>query len=152
MEPTNRRRVVRALEVTIGSGRPFSTFGPGLESYPKTGLAQIGLSRLPHEIDRRIEARFERMVRDGLVDEVRALAARPAGISRTARQALGYREVLAHVERGAPLVECLDQAVRRTRQFARRQASWFRRDPRVSWAESEAAAQSLLEQALLVHG
>jgi tRNA dimethylallyltransferase len=152
MEPTNRRRVVRALEVTIGSGRPFSTFGPGLESYPATGLAQIGLSRPPHEIDRRIEARFERMVRDGLVDEVRALAARPAGISRTARQALGYREVLAHVERGAPLVECLDQAERRTRQFARRQASWFRRDPRVSWAESEAAAQSLLEQALLVHG
>ena len=152
MEPTNRRRVVRALEVTVGSGRPFSTFGPGLEAYPTTGLAQVGLSRPPDEIDRRIEARFEEMVRDGLVDEVRALAARPAGISRTARQALGYREVLAHVEGGVPLSECLDQAVRRTRQFARRQASWFRRDPRVSWAESEPAAQNLLEQALVVHG
>lgn len=152
MEPTNRRRVVRALEVTIGSGRPFSAFGPGLESYPATGLAQVGLSRPPDEIDRRIQARFDRMVRDGLVDEVRALAARPAGMSRTARQALGYREVLAHVENGVPLAECLDQAVRRTRQFARRQASWFRRDPRVSWTESEAAAQRLVEQVLLVHG
>ncbi len=152
MEPTNRRRVVRALEVTIGSGRPFSTFGPGLEAYPATGLAQVGLSRPPDEIDRRIEARFDRMVRDGLVDEVRALAARPTGISRTARQALGYREVLAHVEGGVPLSECLDQALRRTRHFARRQASWFRRDPRVSWAESEAAAQNLLDQVLVVHG
>ena len=56
------------------------------------------------------------------------------------------------MEGGVPLSECLDQAVRRTRVFARRQASWFRRDPRVSWAESEPAAQNLLEQALVVHG
>ena len=60
----------------------------------------------------------------------------PQGISRTARQALGYREVLAHVEDGVPLDDCLEEAVRRTRQFARRQASWFRRDPRIAWAPS----------------
>ena len=78
----------------------------------------------------------------GLLDEVRRLAARPAGMSRTARQALGYREVLAHVEGGAPLIDCERQAVLRTRQFARRQASWFRRDPRVSWAGSSAEAQA----------
>ena len=74
------------------------------------------------------------MVEAGLVEEVRALAARPGGLSRTARQALGYREILAHVEGGVPLDDCLDEAVRRTRQFARRQASWFRRDPRIAWA------------------
>ena len=152
MEPTNRRRVVRALEVTLGSGRPFSTFGPGLEAYPEAGMAQVGLARPAEDIDRRIAARFDQMLEDGLVDEVRALAARPAGISRTARQALGYREILAHVEEGAPLSDCLEQAVRRTRQFARRQASWFRRDPRVSWAESGTEAQRLLDQALAVHG
>ena len=152
MEPTNRRRVVRALEVTIGSGRPFSTFGPGLEAYPATGKAQVGLAVPPDEIDRRIEARFGRMVEAGLVDEVRALAERPAGISRTARQALGYREVLAHVEGGAPLAECLEEAVRRTRQFARRQASWFRRDPRVTWAGTSAEAETLLDGALAMHG
>ncbi len=152
MEPTNRRRVVRALEVTVGSGRPFSTFGPGLEAYPATAMAQVGLAVPPEEIDRRIEARFGRMVEAGLVDEVRALAARPAGISRTARQALGYRELLAHVEDGAPLPECLEEAVRRTRQFARRQASWFRRDPRVTWAGTSAEAETLLDGALAVHG
>ena len=92
------------------------------------------------------------MLEDGLVDEVRALAARPAGLSRTARQALGYREVLAHVEDGAPLADCVEEAVRHTRQFARRQASWFRRDPRVRWAGSATEAQALLHEALAVHG
>ena len=89
MEPTNRRRVVRALEVTLGSGRPFSSFGPGLEAYPESGTAQVGLNLAPEEVDGRIEARFARMVQAGLVEEVRALAARPAGLSATARQALG---------------------------------------------------------------
>jgi tRNA dimethylallyltransferase len=152
MEPTNRRRVVRALEVTVGSGRPFSTYGPGLEAYPASGTAQVGLSLAPEEVDARIEARFGRMVADGLVDEVRTLAARPAGISRTARQALGYREVLAHVEGGVPLADCVEEAVQHTRQFARRQASWFRRDPRIRWAGTGAEAQSLLQEALAVHG
>ena len=152
MEPTNRRRVVRALEVTLGSGRPFSTFGPGLEAYPASGTAQVGLDLAPGEIDGRIEARFARMVRDGLVEEVRTLAARPAGMSATARQALGYREILAHVESGAPLAGCLEEAVRHTRKFARRQASWFRRDPRVRWAATSTEAQDLLENALSVHG
>ena len=152
MEPTNRRRVVRALEVTIGAGRPFSDFGPGLEAYPATSVPQVGLSLPADEIDRRIGDRFAAMVAAGLVDEVRALAARPEGISRTARQALGYREVLAHVEDGDPLADCLQEAVRRTRVFARRQASWFRRDPRITWAGGPAEAQDQLERALAVHG
>jgi len=152
MEPTNRRRVVRALEVTLGSGRPFSAFGPGLEAYPASGVTQVGLALGPEETDRRIAARFAAMVDAGLVDEVRALAARPKGISRTARQALGYREVLAHVEEGRPLEDCLAEAVRRTRQYARRQASWFRRDPRVVWAAGETQAASLVDEALAVHG
>jgi tRNA dimethylallyltransferase len=152
MEPTNRRRVVRALEVTLGSGRPFSAFGPGLEAYPVSDVAQVGLALGPEETDRRIAARFAAMVEAGLVEEVRALAARPRGMSRTARQALGYREVLAHVEEGRPLDDCLDEAVRRTRQYARRQVSWFRRDPRVVWAGGESEAAALVEHALEAHG
>jgi tRNA dimethylallyltransferase len=152
MAPTNRRRVVRALEVTLGAGRPFSEFGPGLEAYPAGGLPQVGLALAPDEVDRRIELRFAGMVEAGLVDEVRGLAARPRGISRTARQALGYREVLAHVEDGAQLEDCLADAILRTRQFARRQASWFRRDPRITWAVSPAEAAGLLERGLDVHG
>jgi tRNA dimethylallyltransferase len=152
MEPSNRRRVVRALEVTLGAGRPFSEFGPGLEAYPASGVPQVGLAVSAEEADRRIAQRFSAMVEAGLVDEVRILASRAGGISRTARQALGYREVLAHVEDGVPLDDCLAEAVRRTRQFARRQASWFRRDPRITWTADPGEASDLLERALVVHG
>ena len=129
MEPGNRRRVVRALEVTLGSGRPFSTFGPGLEAYPESGTAQVGLARRPRRSTPASRRASTHMVESGLVEEVRALAARPAGLSRTARQALGYREILAHVEDGRPPGRVPGGGARRTRQFARRQASWFRATP-----------------------
>ena len=73
------------------------------------------------------------MLEAGFVDEVRGLAAQPEGLSRTARQALGYRELLSHVEEGVPLGAAVDLALRRTRRFARRQRMWWRRDPRVRW-------------------
>jgi tRNA dimethylallyltransferase len=152
MEPSNERRVVRALEVTLGSGQPFSTFGPGLEAYPLSAVTMVGVTITTEEVDRRIAERFARWVEEGLLDEVRALAARPGGISRTARQALGYRELLAHVEEGAPLDACVEEAVRRTRSFARRQGSWFRRDPRITWTQAEEDPKDLLDRALSAHG
>ena len=137
MEPTNRRRIIRALEVTLGSGRPFSSYGPGLDAYPPTPFAMVGL-RLPTEVTAdRIAARYEAQLAAGFVEEVRRLAARPDGLSRTARQALGYRELLAHVEDGLPLDEAVEQAVAATRRFARRQRSWFRRDPRIWWVDAD---------------
>ncbi len=137
MEPTNRRRVVRALEVTLGSGRPFSSYGPGLDAYPPTPFTLVGIRFDAGVHDARIEERFRELLRAGFVDEVRALAGRPGGLSRTARQALGYRELLAHVEGGVPLDRAVDEAVRRTRAFARRQWAWFRRDPRICWLDPE---------------
>jgi tRNA dimethylallyltransferase len=151
MEPTNHRRVVRALEVTLGAGRPFSTFGPGLEAYPASAVTQVGLAVELSVLDRRIADRLAGWVGAGLVDEVRALSARPAGIARTARQALGYRELLAHVEDGAPLADCVEEAVRRTRAFARRQASWFRRDPRIVWTGPGEDPVDRLDRALGAH-
>jgi len=134
---TNRRRIVRALEVTVGSGQPFSSFGPGLTAYPPTTVVLLGLPFVPDDVDRRIDERFVRWMDDGLLDEVRALAARPGGLSRTARQALGYKELLAHVEDGAPLDDCVAEAIKRTRSFARRQWAWFRRDPRIRWLDGD---------------
>lgn len=135
MTPTNRRRVVRALEVTLGAQRPFSSFGPGLGAYRKTPVALVGIPFDPGAVDAAIERRFSDMLGAGLLDEVRALAGRPAGLSRTARQALGYRELLSHLEDGVPLEEAAAEAVKRTRAFARRQWAWFRRDPRISWLD-----------------
>jgi tRNA dimethylallyltransferase len=151
MEPSNQRRVVRALEVTLGSGQPFSTYGPGMSAYPLSPVTMVGLAVPTEEVDRRIAERLVRWVEDGFVDEVRALAARPGGISRTARQALGYRELLAHVEEGAPLSACVEEAIRRTRSFARRQASWYRRDKRIVWTEPGVSPADQLDGALAAH-
>jgi tRNA dimethylallyltransferase len=148
----NRRRVVRALEVTVGSGRPFSSYGPGLAAYPPARAFLVGLPFDPGVVDRRIEERFRRWLEEGLLTEVRSLAARPRRLSRTARQALGYKELLAHVEDGADLEECIAEAVRRTRAYARRQWSWFRRDPRIAWVERGEAAAEIVGRALEAAG
>jgi tRNA dimethylallyltransferase len=135
IEPGNTRRLVRALEVTLGSGRPFSSFGPGLGAYPATTRFRLAGVWLPRAVlGARIEARYRAQLEGGFVDEVRRLSAGgPAALSRTARQALGYRELLDHLAGACSLAEAVDAAVRRTREFARRQRSWFRRDPRITW-------------------
>jgi tRNA dimethylallyltransferase len=149
MEPGNRRRIVRALEVIELTGRQFSSFGPGIGEFgpPAFPVALFGLRFEPAVLARRIEARFAAMRERGLVDEVRALAARP--LSRTAREAIGYREVLAHLSGEIPgLDDALDAAVRRTRRFARRQRVWFGRDPRVQWLDGTAATAVIVDQVL----
>jgi tRNA dimethylallyltransferase len=135
MEATNRRRVVRALEVTLGSGRPFSSFGPGLEAYPATPFTQVGLRVDREVLDRRIAERYQRQLDDGFLDEVRSLVALPGGPSRSAAQALGYKELLAHLRGDRTLEDAVADAVVATRRFARRQERWFRRDPRITWVD-----------------
>jgi tRNA dimethylallyltransferase len=148
-EPNNRRRVVRALEVCLGSGRAFSSFGPGLTAYPPTRFVLLGVSRPRTEIYDRIAARYRHQMAAGFLDEVSVLSARPAGLSRTARQALGYRELLGHLENGVDLDQAVGQAVARTRRFARRQLSWFGRDPRIRWLD---AGANLVSEAVSVLG
>jgi tRNA dimethylallyltransferase len=136
IEPGNRRRIVRALEVIELTGRPFSSFGDGLTAYeqPVLDVTLVGLVFARDDLAVRIERRFTDMRKAGLVEEVEELASRPKGLSRTARQAIGYKEVLAHLYGEVEtLEEALDLAVRRSRQFARRQRVWFRRDPRIVW-------------------
>jgi tRNA dimethylallyltransferase len=133
MEPTNRRRVVRALEVCLGSGRPFSSFGPGVDAYPPSLVAQVGLRWPRPLLTARIEERFRRMLHDGLLAEVERLAAGPW--SRTARQAAGYRELLDHLAGRTSLDEATELAITHTRQLAVRQERWFRRDPRIEWVD-----------------
>jgi tRNA dimethylallyltransferase len=133
MEPTNRRRVLRALEVTVGSGRPFSSFGPGVTAFPPTNVVQIGLRWDREVLTTRIQRRVQAMLDAGWLDEVRRLTAAP--MSRTARQALGYRDLLDHLEGRATLEEATARIALSTRQFAVRQLRWFRRDPRIRWLD-----------------
>jgi tRNA dimethylallyltransferase len=133
IEPGNTRRIVRALEVCEGTGRPFSSYGPGLDVYPPTPIVQIGLRWDRDVLAARIEQRVHAMVDAGLVDEVSSL--RATGMSRTASQALGYKELLDHLEGGQSLDAAVARIDVRTRQFAVRQLRWFQRDPRVRWVD-----------------
>ena len=137
MEPSNERRVVRALEVVLGSGRQFSSFGPGLDEYRPTRFVMVGLRWPRPVLADRIEQRVHRMIAAGLVDEVRALLESPEGMSRTASQALGYKEIITHLAGRSSLEEAVDAIVLHTRQYAVRQERWFRRDPRISWVDIE---------------
>jgi tRNA dimethylallyltransferase len=146
MESNNERRITRALEVTLGSGKPFSSFGSGLRDYGPVRVVQVGLSPDVDLLSARIEERFRLWMEQGLLEEVQALASRPAGMSRTARQAVGYRELLRHIELGEPLEECVVDAITQSRRLARRQRSWFYRDPRIEWfSDSKDAAKRLRE-------
>jgi tRNA dimethylallyltransferase len=157
IDPGNTRRIVRALEVTLATGRPFSSFGPGVFGSPAdaAGEGPAGNGNPEHNGRRslrvaaagiwmsrdagaaRIEARIRAMVDDGLIDEVQRLAAAPGGLSRTAREGIGYKEILDHLEGSVPTLEAaLRRTAERTRQLARRQRMWFRRDRRITWIGS----------------
>ncbi|NDE80794.1 MAG: tRNA (adenosine(37)-N6)-dimethylallyltransferase MiaA [Actinobacteria bacterium] len=131
MEPTNGRRIVRALEVCLGGGRTFSSYGPGVDVYPPSRVRQVALRWDRDVLARRIESRVLTMVEAGLLDEVTNLHA--TGLSPTAAQALGYKEMIDHLEGRSSLDEAVATTILRTRQFAVRQERWFRRDPRIEW-------------------
>jgi len=146
--PSNRRRIVRALEVIELSGRPFDATLPEYESvYPEV---QIGLATGRAELDRRIAERTARMFAAGLVDEVAGLDRAGLREGKTASRALGYAQVLRFLDGEYTLEEASAQTILATRRFARRQESWFRRDPRVTWLAADAAG--LLDQALATIG
>jgi tRNA dimethylallyltransferase len=135
IDPNNRRRMIRALEVCLGSGKTFSSFGEGIGAYPPVDTVQIGIKWQRDALRERIALRVHKMVEAGLVDEVRSVLDGPKSISDTARQALGYKEVIEHLERRWSLEEAIDATILRTQQFAVRQERWYRRDPRIQWVE-----------------
>ncbi|MET9062681.1 tRNA (adenosine(37)-N6)-dimethylallyltransferase MiaA [Streptomyces antibioticus] len=135
--PSNGRRIVRALEVIEITGKPFTANLPGHDSVYDT--VQIGVDVARPELDERIARRVDRMWDEGLVAEVRALEARGLRDGRTASRALGYQQVLAALAGECTEDEARAETVRATKRFARRQDSWFRRDPRVHWLSGAAA-------------
>jgi tRNA dimethylallyltransferase len=129
--PTNGRRIVRALEVIRLTGAPFTASLPSFDSV--YDVLQIGLDAPDDWLDARVDARVERMFAAGLVDEVVDLVEQGLREGRTASRALGYQQVLAHLDGLLTLDEARAETARATRRFVRRQRSWFRRDPRICW-------------------
>jgi tRNA dimethylallyltransferase len=128
----NGRRIVRALEVVEITGRPFSATLPVLE-YADPHSVQIGVDIDRATLDERIERRVAGMFAAGFVAEVERLLAAGLREGRTAASAIGYREVMAYLDGDLTLDEARERTVVATRRFARRQDSWFRKDPRVRW-------------------
>ena len=137
LERTNERRVVRALEVTLGSGRPFSSYGEGLHDlWPRSRRSSWARRR----------ARRARRTHRGAISRAgwttdsstkcrRCASARGDLVARRARPS-GTASCLRHLEEGVPLEECVRDAITQSRRLARRQRSWFRRDPRVEWFQT----------------
>ncbi|MDQ3760312.1 MAG: tRNA (adenosine(37)-N6)-dimethylallyltransferase MiaA [Actinomycetota bacterium] len=143
--PSNGRRLVRALEVIRLTGRPFSAV------LPQPGPARyraviIGLDTDPAVLDAQVDARVDRMFAIGLVEEVRKLLARGLREGQTASRALGYQQVIAALDAGADPACAAGPTAQVTRRFIRRQRSWFRRDSRIRWLDSQ--RPDLLDAAL----
>ncbi|WP_211772231.1 tRNA (adenosine(37)-N6)-dimethylallyltransferase MiaA [Kutzneria sp. CA-103260] len=130
--PSNGRRVVRALEVIELTGRPFSATMPK-RGEARYGTVQIGVDRDVADLDARVDLRVQLMFEAGLVDEVRALEALGLRDGLTASRALGYQQVLAHLDGVHDVETAAAETARATRRFVRRQRSWFRRDQRITW-------------------
>ena len=147
--PGNGRRIVRALEVVELTGRPY---GPTLPEhrYRLPDVVQIGLDIDRPTLDARIATRVDAMWSVGLVVEVDALAAAGLRQGRTASRALGYRQVLEFLDGACTEQEAKDATVAGTRRFARRQDSWFRKDPRIHWLRWD--APDLLDRAFALCG
>jgi tRNA dimethylallyltransferase len=147
--PSNGRRVVRALEVVELRGSFTAALPEPAYAVPAT---QVGLVLDRPQLDERIELRVDRMWERGLVAEVRSLAERGLREGRTASRALGYAQVLRHLDGEWSEDRARAETVRATRRFARRQESWFRRDPRVDWVpvtgreDPDALAETLLDR------
>jgi len=153
IEVENGRRVVRALEVIELTGKPFSARLP-VQEYADPATVQIGVDIDRDALDARIVQRVEEMFEAGFVDEVARLIAEGLLESRTAAMAIGYREVAAYLRGELSLDEAKLKTAIKTRQFARRQDAWFRKDPRVVWVrydDPERVSKALMAVAAVVH-
>ncbi|HVU61685.1 MAG TPA: tRNA (adenosine(37)-N6)-dimethylallyltransferase MiaA [Mycobacteriales bacterium] len=135
LSPLNGRKIVRALEVIAITGRPFTA---ALPSYDEAAYdtVQIGLDLDTAVLDDRLERRVDVMIEAGFEDEVRRLDAQGLRQGVTASRALGYAQLLAVIDGGIGLAAARADTIRATRRFVRRQRSWFRRDPRITWLDA----------------
>jgi tRNA dimethylallyltransferase len=136
IDPANVRRTIRALEVSTITGAPFSDFAAAWERYDPERARVAGVRLDTATLNARVRARVAAMLDAGWLDEVRSLVARGFGAWLTATQAIGYAELAQHLEGSIPLDEAMERTVKRTKELARRQMAWFRRDPRIRWFDA----------------
>ena len=146
------QRVARAIEFALLAGEPWSarlreqgSWAGGIERYASL---KLGLTLERAELYRRLDLRVARFFEHGLVEEVRALLARGVPREANALKAIGYREVLGALDEGRDPAGTIDEVQRNSRRYAKRQLTWFRREPVVTWLDAAAGTAPLVEQAL----
>ena len=145
IEPQNGRRIVRALEIVMITGEPFAASLPDqFESF--LPVLEIGLNSAREHLVERLAERVRGMWALGLVDEVRALEVKGIRDSKTASQAIGYSQALAIIDGRLTEEEAIAETILLTQRYARRQMSWFRRDPRINWFDYQSA--NLLDEVM----
>jgi len=132
LDPANGQRIVRALEVTIATGRKFSSFKTHAPKARPFTIEKIGLTRPRAELYARIDARVDRMMADGLLDEVLSLLPYR---DRPALNTVGYKELFAYLDGAYDLPEAVRLIKRNTRHYAKKQLTWWSRDPSITWLE-----------------
>lgn len=138
LHPNDLRRVTRALEVYRHTGKPISYYQEeSKKTPPKYQYAYIGLTMDREKLYARIDARVDKMIADGLIDEVAGLLKMGYGKELTAMQALGYKEIVQYLEGSLSMEEAIRIIKRDSRHYAKRQLTWFRRDERIIWLNAD---------------
>ena len=148
IEPGNARRTIRALEVAAASGRPFSSYARAWDRFPAEHVTAAGVRMPADALATRIATRVDAMLRRGWLAEVGELVDRGFGEWLTSTQAIGYAELAGHLDGRLTLDEAVETTVKRTKNLARRQLAWFRRDPRIVWFDADAAGAVALVDAI----
>ncbi|MDP2211612.1 MAG: tRNA (adenosine(37)-N6)-dimethylallyltransferase MiaA [Candidatus Aquicultor sp.] len=152
IHPKNKRRIIRALEVIEQTGRPFSDFHKAWsDRNSHYDLAMFGLTMERALLHERINVRVDRMVADGLLEEVYSLI--DAGYEQflTSQQAIGYKEVISHIKGEMSSEDAISTIKARTRQYAKRQMTWFRADPRITWVDMTEKSAGAAAEEILAH-
>ena len=145
----NVRRVIRALEVIEITGKPFTANLPRENSTKYPDALQFGLTMERELLDVRVDKRVDLMFEKGLVAEVEQLIEQGLLEGKTARAALGYAQVISMLAGDISLEQAISDTKLATRQYIRRQETWFRRDQRISWLDSDSNRLETIEKAIL---
>lgn len=146
IEPANTRRIIRALEVIEVTGKPYSANLPSDVSLRYPDAFHFGLAMERSSLAPRIEARVHRMWSQGLVDEVKTLIPQGLLLGSTAQRAIGYAQVIAMLAGDMTEEKAIEETIVATRQYVRRQETWFKRDQRIQWIGEEVSRLAFIEE------
>lgn len=147
IDPKNPRRIIRALEITLGSSRPFSEQREKGESHFDALKIGLSISKLKLKLKRKIEIRIDQMIQDGLVREVQTLMQKYP-VDTPAFEAIGYRELREYFKLQKSLKDAIEEIKQNTWLYAKRQMTWFKADKEIKWIENQAEAVRLVKKFL----